>query len=123
MSRGQAIELEIDRRAHLGKLFEEAVVVRDALAIGVDHNKRNPTRMSGLHKSMICGWMVGFAAGELHHLRVAFGADKIVEHRFDFFQGQAEAGCASAKHSGAIHIVGAVDFNNAEAGVLLMVWA
>ncbi len=72
---------------------------------------------------MICGMDGGFAAGELDDLGRAFGADEVVEDGFDFFQGEAEAGARGSEAERAVHVAVAVDFDDAEAGVLLMVGA
>ena len=63
------------------------------------------------------------AAGELHHLRIAFCADVVVENVLHFFQRQAESRTRLGKAKRAGHVAGAVDFDDAQAGVLLMVRA
>src|ERR1035437_10345887 len=45
-----AVELEVNRRANPGELFEEAVIVCDAFAVRVDHDKRDATGTCCLHK-------------------------------------------------------------------------
>ena len=63
------------------------------------------------------------AAGKLHHLRITFGADVVVQNVFDFFERQAEPGPGFGKTQRTGHIAGAVHFDDAQAGVLLMVRA
>ena len=60
------------------------------------------------------------AARELHYLRIPFRAYVIVEHLLHFFQRQVESGTGVGKAQRAIHIAGAIYFDDAEAGVLLM---
>ena len=119
----EAVELEVDRRADLGELFEEAVVVRDALAVGVHHDEWECRGRARIHKVDDLRMDGGLAAGELHHFGVPFGTDKVVQHRFDFFQRQTEAGTRIGKAERAVHVAGAVDLDDAQAGVLLMVGA
>ena len=63
------------------------------------------------------------AAGELNHLRIAFGADVVVENILDFFKRQAEARAGLGKAKRAGHVARAVDFDDSETGVLLVVGA
>ena len=79
--------------------------------------------MSGPHKVDDPRMDGRLAAGELHNFRVPLGADKIVQHRLHFFQGQAEAWSGIGKAERAVHVAGAVDFDDAKACVLLMVRA
>src|ERR1035437_428951 len=118
----KAVELEIDRGAHLSELVEEAVIVRNTLAIGVDHDERDATGTGSFHKVDDLRMDGGLAAGELHHFGVPLGANKIVQHRLDLFHRQAEARPRIRKAERTIHVAGAVDFNDAQASVLLMVW-
>src|ERR1039458_3504369 len=46
----KAVELEVNRRTNLGELFEETVIVCDAFAVRVDHDKRDATVTGCLHK-------------------------------------------------------------------------
>ena len=119
----KAVELEIDRGARFSELFEEPVIMCNALAVGVDHDKRNAARVRSFYEVDDLRMDGGLAAGELHHFRVTFGAHKIVQDRLHFFQGQAEARPRIGKAKWAIHIAGAVDFNDAKTGVLLMIGA
>ena len=72
----------------------------DAFSVGVDHRERNATGFGGAHEVENLRMDRGLAARKLNHLRGAFGADEVVEHRFHFFDGQAEAGTGYAKQSG-----------------------
>ena len=49
--------------------------------------------------------------------------DEVVEHLFHFFQRQAEAGSRFGEAQRTLHVAGAVDLDDAEAGVLLVVRA
>ena len=60
-------------------------------------------------------------AGELHDFRPALGTHKIIEHGFHFFQRQAEAGTSFREAKRASHVAGAVDLDDAETSMLLMV--
>src|SRR5947199_8354193 len=119
----EAVELEVQRGPHLVELLKESIVAGDALAVGVDHHEAD---FSG-----VCGsdeiddmWVHGrLAAGKLHHLGPTFGPHVIVEHLLDFLEGQAKAGRRIGKAKGTIHVAGAVDLDDAEAGVLLVVRA
>src|SRR5260370_16143542 len=59
--------------------------------------------------------------GELNDFRTAFRPDEIIEHRFDFFQSQAETRASFSKAKRTIHVAGAVNLNDAQARVLLVV--
>src|SRR5260370_18959420 len=119
----ESIELEIERWPDLVELFEEAVVFGDPFAVGVDHDERYVAGLRRAHKVDDLRVNSRLAAGELHHLGIALSAHVVVEHLFDFFQREAESRTGIGKAQGAIHIAGAVYFDNPQTGVLLMVWA
>jgi hypothetical protein len=63
------------------------------------------------------------AAGELDHLRIAFSRNEVIENIFDLFQSEIEAWSRIGKAKRTRHIARAVDFDDAQAGVLLMIGA
>src|SRR5579872_6809444 len=63
------------------------------------------------------------ASGELDHLGIAFGADEIIQHRFHFFERQAEARLRICKAERTAHVAGAVHLDNPETRVLLVIGA
>ena len=117
----EAVELEIDVRAHFGQFGKKAVVVRDALAVGVQHHVGDAALLCGAHHRNDLRVDRRLAAGELHDLRIALGGDKAIENVFDFFERQIEARTGLGKAERTCHVAGAVDFDDAETGVLLVI--
>src|SRR5258708_29742697 len=119
----KAVELEVQRRPYLVELVEESIVPGDALAVGVDHDKANAASLCGANEIDNL-WMYGrFAAGKLHDLGPALGPHIIVKHLPDFLEGQAETGRRIGKAQRAIHVARAVNFDDAETRVLLVLRA
>src|SRR5258708_39433204 len=46
----EAVELKVDRRTHFVQLLQETIVVCNTLAVGIDHDERNPASFRGLHE-------------------------------------------------------------------------
>src|SRR5579864_3885160 len=63
------------------------------------------------------------AARELHHFGIALGAHQIVQHLLDLFHCEAEPWPGVGKAQWTIHVAIAIDLNNTEAGMLLVVGA
>src|SRR5581483_4622358 len=59
--------------------------------------------------------------GKLYDFGVAFGGDEMIEDLFHFVERQIETRTRVGETEGTIHVAGAVDLDNAEARVLLMV--
>src|SRR6516162_8270571 len=119
----KAIELEVERGPHLIELFKEPIVAGDALAVGIKHDKANVAGLRGANEIDDL-WMYGrLAAGKLHNFGPALGPHIIVEHLLDFFKCHTEPRRCIGKAQRAIHVAGAVDLDDAKAGMLLMVWA
>ncbi len=117
----KTIKLEVKGRANFCHLLQKTVVVSNPLPVRVHHDKRDAASMCCTNKIDNL-WMDGrLAAGELDDLGIAFCANVVVEHRFYFFQRQTEARLCIREAERAVHIAGAVHFNDAQACVLLMV--
>ena len=119
----EAVELEIKRRPDLVELFQKPVVLGDPLAVRVDHDEGNVAGLRGSHELDDLRMNGRLAARELDHLGIAFGAHVIVENLLHFFQGQAESWTGIGEAQRTIHVAGAVHFDDAQAGVLLMIRA
>ena len=117
----EAVELEVDRGANLIQLIEETVVLRDTLAVRVDHHERDAACFRRLHEIDDQRMNRRFAAGELHDLGAAFGAHVFIEDLLHLFHGQVESWTSVGEAQRAVHVAGAVHFDDAETGVLLMV--
>ncbi len=97
--------------------------VRDALAVGVQHDVGDAACLRRPHHRNDLRVDGRLAARELHDLRIAFGGDEAVQNVFHFFERQIEAGSRFGETERARHIARAVDLDDAEAGVLLVVGA
>ena len=75
------------RRPHLGQLSQEAIVARDALAVGVDHDEGDAAVLGRPDEVDDLRMDGRLAAGELHHLRVALGAHEVIEHLLPLLPG------------------------------------
>ncbi len=65
----------------------------------------------------------GFATGELDELRVALGLDEVVQDVLDILERQVEARACVGEAKRTGHVAGAVDLDDAHAGMLLVVRA
>jgi hypothetical protein len=119
----EAVELEVEGRPHFCQLRNELVVTRDTPPVRVNHHEADPARLGGLHEFDDLRVDRRLAAGKLDDFWRAFGPDEIVEHRLDFLERQAEAWAGRRKTQRAIHVAHAVDLDDPEARVLLMVGA
>src|SRR5215470_5966801 len=63
------------------------------------------------------------AARELHNLGPALGPDELVQDSLYFLQGQVEARPGAREAEWAVHVAGAVDLDDAQARVLLVLRA
>jgi len=119
----ETVELEVDGGADLGQLGQEAVVRGDALAIGVEHHVADiPTLGRAQHLGDL-GMDAGLAARELHDLGPPFGAHQLVQDLLHLLQRQLEPGPGVGEAEGTVHVAGAVDLDDSEAGVLLVLGA
>src|SRR5262249_56616716 len=84
--RVESVELKIESGSYFVQLFEKTVVSRNALAVGVEHDEANVTGLSRANEVDDSGVDGGFATRELNDLRLALGADVVVEHLLDFLQ-------------------------------------
>ena len=113
--------MKVERRLHLDQLVDELVVAGNPFAVRVDHHEANPARLGGFHEVDDLRMNRRLASRKLHDFRSAFGPHEVVEHRFNFFERQAEPGPRRREAQRTIHVAHAVDLNDPEAGVLLMV--
>ncbi len=96
----KAVEVEVDRGSDLGQVCQEAVVVGNPLAVGIEHQMPDTAILGSLEHGndlMVDRW---FAAGELDHLRVPLVLDQVIENSLHLFQGEVEADPALAKQRG-----------------------
>src|SRR5712692_2285480 len=63
------------------------------------------------------GW---FTPRELHHLGIALRFHQVVQNALHFFECQVEARAGIGKAERTLHVTGAIHFNDARAGVLLV---
>ena len=89
--RFEAVELEVQCRSHLVELLQKAIIACDSLAVGIDHDEADIAGLGGANEVDDPRVDRRLAAGKLDDLRIAFGADIVVEHLFDFLERQAES--------------------------------
>jgi hypothetical protein len=70
---------------------------------------------------IISGWMDGSPPRKLHHLRIALGPDVVVQNIFHLFQSEIESRTGLRETQGTGHVASSVHFNDAEAGMLLVI--
>ncbi len=121
--RVETVELEIKRWTYLVQLFEKTIVLRNAFPICVDHHKMDAARLCGSDEIDDLRVDGRFTAGELNDFRSALRSNEVVQHLFNFFHGEVEAWPGFGKTEWAIHVADAVHFDDAQAGVLLVVGA
>jgi hypothetical protein len=97
--------------------------MRDALAVGVQHHIGDSALLGRAHHRNNLRVDGRLATGKLHQLRIAFRSDEAIENVFDFFQRQMEARAGLGEAERTRHVAGAVDLNDAETGVLLVIGA
>jgi hypothetical protein len=123
----QGVELKIKLEAwHVGgKAMGKGFILRDADAVGVDHEVANRSAFScveHLEELRVDG---GFAAGYLHDVGLSFVSDDAVEHALDLVK-RLELGAMGSRlrvADGAGEIASIADFEQRETGVLLVVGA
>ncbi len=104
-------------------MFQKTIVLGNALSICVDHHKTDAARLCStneINNLRVNRW---FTARELNDFRRALRSNEVVQHLFNFFHGEVEAWPSFGKTERAIHVADAVHFDDAEAGVLLVVGA
>ena len=116
----ESVELEIDGRADVSKTCQEAIVPSDSNAVGVEHYHGDALVERHPHHRQDVRVDGGLAAAELDDLGRAFELYEAVQHPLDLCEGQAEAGLGVGEADGTVQIAVAVDFDEAEAGVLLV---
>ncbi len=84
----EAVELQIHLEAgHVrGQTLREGGVLRDADAVGVQHQVLDGALLRGIEdvpESRMDGWL---AARDLHDVRLAFGRDDGIQHAFDVLE-------------------------------------
>ena len=119
----EAVELKVECRPHLVELLQKMIVPGDSLAVGVEHHEANVAGLCGANEIDDPRMDGRLAAGKLENLGITFGADVIVEQLFHLFERQAESRRRIGEAKRTIHVAGAVDLDDAEAGMLLMVRA
>lgn len=117
----EAIELKIEGGPDFIEPFQKSVVACDALSVRVDHHEWNAAPFCGLNKIDDLRMNRRLPTGKLNDLRITFRPYEVIQHRFNFLQCQAEARTRFGETERAVHITRAIHFNDAEAGVLLMV--
>jgi hypothetical protein len=88
----EPVELEVERGPHLIQVFQETIIAGDTFTVGVDHYKRNAPILRGPHEVDDLRMDRRLTTRKLDDLGTAFRSHKFIEHRFHFFQSQAEAG-------------------------------
>src|SRR5579885_401509 len=119
----KAIKLEVNGWSNLSKLIEKLVIIGNALAVGIEHDMPDIACFGGTHHRhnlWVDRWL---PTGKLHHFGIAFGLHQMVKDALNLFQRQVKARPGVGKAERAIHIAGAVDLNDAQTGVLLMIGA
>lgn len=119
----KAVELEVDRGSDLGQVCQEAVVVGNPLAVGIKHHMPDTAILGSLEHGNDLTMDRWFAAGELDDLRVPLGLDQVIENSLHLFQGEVEADPGIGEAEGAVHVAAAIDFDDAQTGVLLVIRA
>jgi len=118
----KTVELEIDIRADFRQFRQKPLVVRDSLPVSVQHHVGNAALLGSPHHRDDLWMNRGLAPGELHDLWIAFSRHQVIQNVFDFFERQAESRSGFGEAQGAAHVAVAVDLDDAQTGVLLMVW-
>ena len=105
----------------LGKRF----ILRDADAVGVDHEVADGSALGCVQHFEELGVECGFAARYLHDVRLRFIRDDAVEHALDLVESLelATVGSGLRVADGTGKIAGVADFQERQAGVLLVVGA
>jgi len=115
--------LKVEGWLDLGELFHEPVIACDPFPIRIDHHETDPARFRGLDEVDDLRMDRRLAAGELDDFRRALGPDEVIQHGFDFLECQAEARSCRRETQGTVHVADAVDLNDAETRVLLVIGA
>ncbi len=122
----ERIELQIDFEVFdFREAFYEFFVLRDFQAVGIDHQVTNGLRLGHFYDREKIGMESGFAAGKLYYVGMAFVANDSVQHFFN----QRERAMLGAFRSAACvthraaQIAGVGQFDEREAGVLLVIGA
>jgi len=101
------------------------LLLRDADAVGVDHEVSDGAALGGVQDFEEPRVDGGFATRDLHDVRLSFVSDDAVEHAFDLverFELRA-MGSGLRVADGAGEIAGVADFEQRQAGVLFVVGA
>src|SRR5713226_375517 len=99
------------------------VILRQSLTVGVDHDEANAARLRGLDEVDDLRMNGRLASRELHHFWRALSPDEIVQHGLDFLERQAEAGACGGEAQRAVHVAHAVDLDDPQTRVLLVIRA
>lgn len=123
----EGVELEVDLKAGriVGEALGEVGVLRDAEAVGVEHQVLDRAALRGVEDGEEIGVERRLAAGDLHDVGLALVTDDGVEHELDLREravgGALGRGLGVA--DGAGEIAGVGDLEERKAGVLLVVGA
>jgi hypothetical protein len=124
---GERVELEVELEAgHVGgELLGEAWLSGDADAVGVDHEVADGAFATHVEDAKEVGVEGGLAAGELDDVGLELVGNDAVEHGLNLREGAVGGAMGAtggvADGAGEVAVVG--DFEEGEAGVLLMVGA
>src|SRR5215467_12859794 len=106
-----------------GQLRKKGVIISDALAVGVQHDMPDIALFRFLHHLDDLWMNRWLSPRELDHFWIALCLYQVIQNALNFFECQVEARTSIGETERAIHITGAVHFNNAQAGVLLVIRA
>ena len=123
----EGVELEVELElGHVGgEAVGEGFVLRDADAVGVDHEVADGAALGGVEDFEELRVDGGLAAGDLDDVGLGFVGDDAVEHAFDLVEGfvLGAVGAGLRVADGAGEVAGVADLEEGEAGVLLVVGA
>ena len=108
-----------------GDAFDEVGLLGNFEAVGIDHDVADRAGLREFENLEKIGMNGGFAAGNLHDVGMAFVANDGIEHFFDEREGpMLQALWATGGITdGATQIAGVGDFDERDAGMLLVVGA
>ena len=119
----EAVELEVYGGADVGQTGQETVVLGDAYAVGVEHDHGDALVEGQPQHGQDFRVNRRLAAAELHHLRLALQLDETVQHPLHLGHRKAEPRLGVGETDRAVEVAMAVDLDQTQAGVLLVLWA
>lgn len=116
----ETVELKVDGGFDVRQARQEAVVPRNAYPVGVEHSDLDTLVERHAQHREDLGVDSGVTPTELDHLGVALELDEPVQHTLDLLHREAELRPRVGEADGTIEVVVAVDLDDSQARVLLV---